>query len=165
MKQFYIFFIFILCSVSLFSQNNREVKSVNMVMNQWHKDVAAADFDAYFNKMTTNSIFIGTDVSEVWSKKQFEAFAKPYFKKKKTWDFTPMDRNIYFSKDLKTAWFDEILNTWMGLCRGSGVLIKEKNSWKIVHYVLSVTVPNDDIKVIIEVKKNKDSLFISNFKN
>ncbi|NOQ91942.1 MAG: hypothetical protein GQ552_04405 [Flavobacteriaceae bacterium] len=165
MKQFYILFMFILFSTHIFSQNNKEIQAVNKIMNQWHKDAAAADFDAYFNKMTTNSIFIGTDVSEIWSKKQFEAFSKPYFEEKKTWDFMPLDRNIYFSKDLETAWFDEILNTWMGLCRGSGVLIKEKNSWEIVHYVLSVTVPNDDIKAVIQVKKEKDSLFLSNFKN
>jgi len=165
MKPFYILFIFILCSISLFSQNDKEVKAINQIMNQWHKDVANADFDAYFNKMTSNSIFIGTDVSEVWSKKQFEVFAKPYFDKKKTWNFTPLDRNIYFSKGLKIAWFDEILNTWMGLCRGSGVLIKEKNNWKIAHYVLSVTIPNDDMKAVIEVKKEKDSLFISKYKN
>lgn len=165
MKQFYILFIYILCSTYMFSQNDKETQVINQMMDQWHKDVAVANFDAYFDKMTSNSIFIGTDVSEVWTKKEFKTFAKPYFDKKKTWDFTPLSRNVYFSKDLNTAWFDEVLNTWMGLCRGSGILIKEENSWKIAHYVLSVTVPNDDMKAIIEVKKEKDSIIINNFNN
>ncbi len=163
MRQYYILFISIFLSTHMFSQNGKEVEAVNQIMNQWHKDVATADFDAYFNKMTSNSIFIGTDASEVWSKKQFETFAKPYFDKKETWNFKSLDRNIYFSKDLKTAWFDEILNTWMGLCRGSGVLTKEISGWEIAHYVLSVTIPNDDMKAVIQVKKEKDSLSRINF--
>jgi hypothetical protein len=40
----------------------------------------------------------------------------------------------------KTAWFDELLNTQMKICRGSGVS-KVGNDWKIKHYVI-----NDDTK-------------------
>jgi hypothetical protein len=42
----------------------------------------------------------------------------------------------------KMAWFDE-LSTQMKICRGSGVLVKIGNDWKIKHYVLSMTVPNE----------------------
>jgi hypothetical protein len=48
------------------------------------------------------------------------------------------------------AWFDEALDTPnLGPCRGSGVLVKEGNSWKIAQYNLSVPIPNalmDEIK-------------------
>ena len=90
------------------------------------------------------------------------AFAKPYFNKKQTWDFTPLDRNIYWYKHRETVWFDEILDTWMGICRGSGVLSNTIDGWKIEHYVLSVSVPNEDIKEVINIKKERDSLFIVN---
>ena len=39
------------------------------------------------------------------------------------------------------------------------------NEWKIVHYVLSVTIPNDDMKKVIELKKVNDSLILTEFKN
>jgi len=135
-------------------------KEINNVMNNWHEAVANYDFDAYFNAMTDDAIFIGTDASENWTKKEFIDFAKPYFDKKKTWDFKPLERHVFLSKDGKTAWFDELLDTWMRVCRGSGVLIKQNNTWKIKHYVLSITAPNDSIKSIVKIKKVSDSIFI-----
>jgi hypothetical protein len=42
------------------------------------------------------------------------------------------------TKQEKTAWFDELLNTQMKICRGSGVLVKKiGQEWKIKQYVLS----------------------------
>jgi hypothetical protein len=52
----------------------------------------------------------------------------------------------------------------MGICRGSGVLKKSGDIWKIEHYVLSVTVPNDNIYEVMKVNKEKDSLFLKNFR-
>ncbi|MDO9262210.1 MAG: nuclear transport factor 2 family protein [Flavobacteriaceae bacterium] len=142
-----------------------EKNQINMHLNQWHKDVAESNFEAYFGKMSQNSIFIGTDASENWTVQQFKDFSKPYFDQKKTWDFKPLERHIYFSSKEDIAWFDELLDTWMGVCRGSGVLSKINGEWKIEHYVLSVVIPNDDIKKVIEIKKEKDSKIIQNFKS
>jgi len=41
----------------------------------------------------------------------------------------------------------------MKICRGSGVLIKEGNTWKIAHYVLSMTIPNDNIDEVVNIKE------------
>ena len=159
------FLFLLLISISVTAQNKNE-KSINRTLDQWHKDVADSNFDDYFNAFTKGGIFIGTDAGEIWNVEEFKSFSKPYFDKKKTWNFKPLDRNIYFSDDGKIAWFDEILDTWMGICRGSGVMIKDnKNNWKIAHYVLSVTVPNDDMKKIIEVKKTNDSLILNKLRN
>jgi hypothetical protein len=136
---------------SLSSKND-----VENLLNQWHKDVANFDFDAYFNKLTDDAVFIGTDAGEVWNKQQFMDFSKPYFDKKQTWNFNPLQRNIYFDRNKKIAWFDELLDTWMGLCRGSGVVINTRDGWKIQHYVLSVTVPNDDIDEVVKIKKENE---------
>ena len=111
--------------------------------------------------MDSVSIFIGTDASENWKKTAFSKFSKPYFDKGKAWSFTPIERNIYTSKNNEIVWFDELLNTWMGICRGSGVLEKENKKWKIKHYVLSVTIPNDNINQVININKVKDSLFLT----
>ena len=51
----------------------------------------------------------------------------------------------------------------MGTCRGSGVLEKTNDSWKIKHYVLSVTIPNDDIQKVIDAKKKNDAIFLKKF--
>ena len=112
--------------------------------------------------MDEDAVFIGTDASENWTKKEFKKFAKPYFDKKETWNFTPIQRNITLSKDTKTAWFDELLNTHMKICRGSGVLIKKDSTWKIKQYVLSLTIPNDSIESVISIKSKSDSIFNKN---
>jgi hypothetical protein len=52
------------------------------------------------------------------------------------------------------AWFDEELATWMNTCRGSGILIKEKNKWKLAYYNLTVLIENEKMKSFIELRKN-----------
>ena len=133
---------------------------VNQVLNQWHKDVAQFNYEAYFDKMTDDAIFVGTDASEVWSKQEFQNFSKPFFDKKQTWDFKPISRNVYLAKDKKIAWFDELLDTWMGVCRGSGVVIFDGTQWKIQHYILSVAIPNENMNEVVVIKKERDSLFL-----
>ena len=90
-------------------------------------------------------------------------FSKPYFDKGKAWDFETLERNIYVNSSGEFVWFDELLRTWMGTCRGSGVLEKIENSWKIKHYVLSVSIPNEDINRVITIKKKNDSIFLKKF--
>lgn len=139
-----------------FSQNPSheatEKEQINLLLNSWHQAAAKADSNTYFNALTDTSIFIGTDATEHWDKTAFKAFAKPYFDKGQAWDFKPLERHIYFSSDKKTAWFDELLDTWMKLCRGSGVLVKIGDQWKIQHYVLSTTIPNENIDEVVKIK-------------
>ncbi|SNR73453.1 nuclear transport factor 2 family protein [Lutibacter flavus] len=141
-----------------------EKEAIKMELDTWHKNAAEANFEAYFSAMTSNGIFIGTDASENWKTPEFKDFSKPYFDKGKAWDFTPVDRNIYIDTNGKIAWFDELLDTWMGVCRGSGVLKKIDDSWKIEHYVLSLTTPNDNVQDIIKINKKHDSIFLKRYK-
>lgn len=138
-----------------------EKDTINMVLNEWHKSASETKYDAYFDAMAKTSYFIGTDASENWRKKDFKVFSKPFFDLGKAWDFKSVERNVYISADGKTAWFDELLDTWMGVCRGSGVLSKTEDVWKIEQYVLSVTIPNENITEVIAIKKVKDSIILS----
>lgn len=138
-------------------------KDVHSLLDDWHKAASEANYDNYFGKMDSISIFIGTDASENWTKPEFEAFSKPYFDNGKAWDFKVLERNVYMNSDRDVVWFDELLKTWMGTCRGSGVVIKSDSDWKIKHYVLSITIPNDDIQKVIAATKERDSIFQSNF--
>lgn len=141
-----------------------EKEAISTILDAWHKSAAEANFKTYFDAMTDESVFIGTDASENWKYNEFKEFSKPYFDKGKAWSFTSVKRNIYIYKDSKVAWFDELLDTWMGVCRGSGVLIKSENNWKVEHYVLSLTIPNDNINEVIKINKEKDSLFLNKLK-
>ena len=159
-----ILFIFTNCNRSTKDTSLKKINTikieVNSILTDWHTAASQANFDAYFGKMDSISVFIGTDASENWSKEKFKSFSKPYFDKGKAWDFKTLERNIYVNKSKNFVWFDELLTTWMGTCRGSGVLERKNNTWKIKHYVLSVSVPNDDIEDIIATKKVNDSLFL-----
>ncbi|KGL58745.1 nuclear transport factor 2 family protein [Polaribacter sp. Hel1_85] len=139
--------------------------NVNTLLDDWHKAASDANYQGYFGKMDSISVFIGTDATENWTKKQFESFSKPYFDKGKAWSFKALERNVYVNDARNFVWFDELLDTWMGTCRGSGVLEKKNNTWFIKHYVLSVEIPNDDVQVVIAAKKKNDSIFLSRFKN
>lgn len=154
---------FISCKTTMIDHTNIK-KTTNQLIDKWHKDVASYDFDSYFEVMSEDAVFIGTDASENWNKQEFMLFSKPFFEKKKTWDFKPLQRNIYISEDGKTIWFDELLNTWMKICRGSGVVVKEKNEYKIKHYVLSFTIPNDVSISVIKTKEKLDSIYLENLK-
>lgn len=126
---------------------------INQLINDWHLAASKADSMAYFSAMTIDAIYVGTDKEEVWSKRDFTKFADPYFAKGKAWDFKTISRNVYSDDYNKLAWFDEMLDTWMGPCRGSGVVVRVGEEWKIKHYVLSLTIPNDDIEKVVKVLK------------
>ncbi len=131
--------------------NKNTIVAMEKTLDDWHKAAAEAQFDTYFNLMDADAVFVGTDPKEVWNKDDFMAFAKPYFDKGKAWKFTKISRNIHLSNNQKIAWFDELLNTWMGTCRGSGVLVYKNKHWLIKHYVLSLSVPNEKMSSVMKV--------------
>ncbi|WP_372640040.1 nuclear transport factor 2 family protein [Ancylomarina sp.] len=144
----------ILLTFSLIACQNKtitEPKEINTLLDNWHLAATNTNLDAYFSALGDNAIYIGTDASERWTKTEFFSFCEPYFKKGKAWDFKAFDRKIYFSEDGKTVWFNELLNTWMGICRASGVLSLKDGNWKISHYQLSVTVKNEKMKQFLEI--------------
>lgn len=130
--------------------NSQQQEAIAQLIDQWHKDAAKAD-TAYFSSMASNAIYIGTDKTEHWTKDEFIEFATPYFEKGRAWNFKPMERNIFLSKSGEIAWFDELLTTWMGTCRASGVVICKKGKWKISHYHLSLAVPNEKMREAIDL--------------
>jgi hypothetical protein len=128
--------------------------AIHKFIDDWHLAATKADATAYFGAIADNGIFIGTDATERWNKKQFLGFAKPYFDKGKAWDFKAYGRTVHVSNDGKFVWFSELLTTWMGVCRGSGILEKTAQGYKIQQYHLSVTVPNDLIRDFITLVAN-----------
>lgn len=148
--------------VSLFSltslaQKNKKdsllKNEINLFMDKWHLFATNAD-TLFFEMIAPNGVYIGTDKTEIWKRDEFKKWAMPFFKRKSAWDFKAIKRNIYFSDDKKYAWFDEQLDTWMGVCQSSGVLKRKGKTWQIEHYQLSVTLPNEVTKDFIKLVKD-----------
>ncbi|MDN4055555.1 nuclear transport factor 2 family protein [Massilia sp. YIM B02763] len=121
----------------------RLVKQVNDFVDSWHDD-AAHGRQAYFDKIAADGVYIGTDRSELWKRDAFKEWAKGYFQDNKpAWTFRATRRNVYASPDGSIIWFDELLDTEnMGHCMASGVIRKTAKGFEIVHYQLSIAVPN-----------------------
>ena len=147
----------------LFGQSDEKIAIAN-TLDDWHVAAGAADFEEYFGLMTDDAVFIGTDATENWQREEFINYAKPHFDKGRAWNFTAVERNIYVNDEADFAWFDELLDTQMKICRGSGVLKKVNGKWKIAHYVLSIVVPNEHVDQLVKIKNEKDNLLLKQLK-
>ncbi|MEX2217593.1 MAG: nuclear transport factor 2 family protein [Phycisphaerales bacterium] len=113
-------------------------------LERFHDAAARADFAAYFSAWAGESVFLGTDATERWVGREFQEFARPHFEKGRGWTYRPHHRRITVLDEGKTAFFDELLdNDKLGLCRGSGILVKRGEDWKVLQYNLSIPIPND----------------------
>jgi len=160
----FILMVLNLSTVSAQAKYENEKTAINRMLDGFNTAAAKADFNTYFGYFADESTFIGTDATEVWDKKAFMVWAKPYFDKKQTWNFTSMKRNIYFGKDGRLAWFDELLDTQMKICRGSGVVEKINGQWKVRQYVLSMTVPNEIVDKVVPEKAPIEDILIQKLK-
>lgn len=130
-----------------------DAQAIHTMLDAWHKAAATADEDVFFGSMTEDGIYLGTDATERWLRDELKEWSKKYFERESAWAFTATKRHVYFSEDGQTAWFEEELDTWMGPCRGSGVVQLSAEGWKIRHYNLAILVPNDVVNDFIELVK------------
>jgi hypothetical protein len=127
------------------------------VLNSLHAAAAKADEPRYFSLYAKDAVFLGTDAKERWTLDEFKAFAHPYFAKGKAWTYVPVagSRHVVIEGESHdVAWFDEQLqNAKVGVCRGSGVLIKVDGAWKIKQYNLTMLVPNEIAEKVADMSK------------
>jgi len=128
-------------------------EAINKRLDAWHLAAAKADEEVFFGTMTVDGIYLGTDISERWLRDELKKWSKFAFDKETAWDFSPYDRELYFyGNDPDIVWFEESLKTWMGACRGSGVLERVDGVWMLKHYNLAVAVPNDDMGAYLKMR-------------
>ena len=123
----------------------KERAAINALVDGFHEAASEADKDRYLGYFTKNGVFMGTDDWERWPMEpDFKAYVAERFKGGTGWSYKSIERNIAFSPDGHTGWFDEITKSekW-GLFRGTGVVLKQGDGWKIAHYSMSVLVPNE----------------------
>ena len=146
-----------LLSFSTLAANDKQ--GITQVLNSFHQAAADAQAEPYFNLLSQDAIFLGTDASERWSKAEFKAFVVPYFSKGTGWLYTPTERHISLVEQGQVAFFDELLlSDSYGICRGTGVLIKTTQGWKISQYSLSIPMPNGLAKALVKQIKSFEQL-------
>jgi hypothetical protein len=125
-------------------------QQVGVFLDGWHDDAAHARM-AYFDKIAPDGIYIGTDRRERWERDAFRTWARPYFEgKTAAWVFHATRRSVYASADGSLIWFDELLDTEnLGHCMASGVVRRTADGFQIVHYQLSVAVPNESLEQLV----------------
>lgn len=129
-----------------------EIAPIERTLDAMHAAASRADGQAYFATFTPDGRFIGTDATERWTLSEFRAYAMPYFSQGKGWTYRPVTRTVTIAPiDCRcVAWFDEVLdNDAYGTTRGSGVLRRTEDGWKIEQYVLSFAVPNDRARAVV----------------
>jgi ketosteroid isomerase-like protein len=131
--------------------------NVDQVLDSLHDAAARADETRYFALFAPDAVFLGTDATERWSLEQFRAYAHPIFSQGRGWTYIVQQRYTSFGPGGRTAWFDESLtNAKLGLCRGSGALVKgDDGEWRIVQYNLTIPVPNDLAEEVVKMIRAK----------
>jgi len=126
----------------IFNINADDQRHIDTLLNGLHQDAHEGNFDSYFDRYSSDAVFLGTDKTERWTIQEFKSYAKPAFSDGHGWTYKVIERNWEGNGD--TRWFDEILfNEKLGHCRGTGVIQLINNEWKIAHYALTMLIPNE----------------------
>lgn len=139
-------------------ERQKDHQAIVYALDSFHQAAATANAKLYLGLLSDNAIFLGTDGGERWTKSDFSAFVTPYFEQGKGWVYQANQRNISFVEGASVAFFDEsLVNNNYGDCRGTGVMVKTSQGWKISQYSLSIPLPNalskDIVKQIQQHKK------------
>lgn len=130
-------------------------RQANSALDDWHQAASVGDRDRYVAHFALDAVFLGTDRTERWDLAEFTAYVDQYFKPGSGWTYVPIERFVTLSSDGSIAWFDERLSSHSyGEVRGTGVLRREGDAWRIVHYSMTFTIPNAVAREVVEVVRS-----------
>lgn len=130
---------------------------VERVIDAWHEAAARSDLDRYMELMADDAIFLGTDATERWTKAELLEYARAPFAAGRGWVMRPIRRDVMIEGGT-FAFFDEDLEAVnLGAARGSGVLRLEPEGWRIVHYNLAITVPNERFEAVRDLLRASET--------
>lgn len=134
------------------AQSDEEL--INALLDDFHAAAADADLDRYLGHFTDNAVFMGTDDWERWPIDEFRTYVAKRFEGGTGWTYVPRDRHLTFDGTGDTVWFDEIaVSPRWGRFRGTGVVLRTGDGWKVAHYSLTALVPNERFADVSEVTK------------
>jgi len=121
-----------------------DARRIHAMLDDFHLAAAEADRERYLDHFAPGGVFMGTDDWERWPLGDFREYVAKRFEGGVGWTYRPQDRHIAFAADGATAWFDEIaVSPRWGRFRGTGVVQRTADGWKIAHYSLTALVPNE----------------------
>ncbi len=136
----------------LADHNKDKARAIAALLEDFHDAASKAEGERYFGHFAPNAVFFGTDPSERWTLSEFRTYAGDRFREGTGWTYHTRDRNVFIADDGTTAWFDEVMhNAKYGDCRGTGVLIKIDDRWRIAQYNLTIPIPNEIALDVVEM--------------
>ena len=148
-----LFFTLFSCAQNIQSPQT-DIAAINKVLDDYHQAAANGEWDIYFDLMSDDGVFIGTDAQERWVKQEF----RQYSSGSNGWVYTPQQRNVNITPDGLSAWFDEaLLSQSYGSSRGTGVLMLTVVGWKISQYHLTLPIPNGIVRGITDQIKEYEA--------
>ena len=131
------------------------VREVGHTMDDWHQAASVGDRDRYIDHFAPDAVFLGTDATERWDMASFTAYVDEHFKPGSGWTYKPFNRQVTLGANSQVAWIDEELDSdGYGALRGTGVLRRDESAWKIVHYSMVFTVPNNVAREVVDVVRS-----------
>ncbi len=142
------------------SANEAEVTAIGKVLDDFHDAAARGDKARYLGHMTDDGVFMGTDEWERWPKEpDFVDYVGSRFKDGSGWSYRSVERNVQLADSGDVAWFDEVVfSETNGRFRGTGVLLKQGDDWKIAHYAMSFLIFNENWQDVIELSKKTSAM-------
>lgn len=136
--------VLLLCSTpKLAAQQLPVPAAIDELLDGFHQAAADADMEAYLGYFTDDGVFFGTDPAERWPLDEFRPYVASRFQNGVGWTYVPRDRTVFVAPDRSVAWFDEVLESPGGtIARGTGVLMRDGDRWKLAQYNFSIPFPN-----------------------
>lgn len=137
---------------TLAGQHDDARAAIDAVLDDFHAAAADADAARYLGHMTDDAVFMGTDEWERWPRNpDFTEYVAARFADG-GWSYRSVERHVEIAGD--TAWFDEVVfSERNGRFRGTGVLVREDDRWKIAHYAMSFLVFNENWQEVVELTR------------
>lgn len=128
---------------------------ISAVLDEFHDAAANGDKTRYLNQMTDDAVFMGTDETERWPKHpDFTDYVDMRFVDGRGWTYHSVDRNVQISDGGDVAWFDEVVfSETNGRFRGTGILVRDADQWRIAHYAFSFLIDNEHWEAVIALTR------------
>lgn len=131
-----------------------DAQAIAALLNDFHSAATDADLERYLGHFSDDAVFMGTDDWERWPIAEFRSYVAGRFESGTGWTYVPEERFTNFDATGNTAWFDEIVvSPQWGRFRGTGVVKRTPEGWKIAHYSLTALVPNERFADVAAVTK------------
>ncbi len=126
------------------------------VLDEWHAAAAVGDKAQYIKAFALDAAYLGPDANERSDLATYTTQVEAAFRQWGGWTFTPFNRYLAIGPQSQIAWFDEEIEsgTYSRL-RGTGVLRRDGNTWKIVHYSLTYTVSEQVAREVIQAERQR----------